>query len=94
MHPIAGPRTDSHLQPARLDWSCSKTPMLRKGMVVTLNTGDTARVESLAPDAPDKPIVVILRDRTGQAVKPRIVIDLRSQPDVYLVAVAPPAPAK
>ena len=49
------------------------------GSIVTLDTGEVARVISVQPGSPLRPVIMILRDANGVNVKEKIVIDLSKQ---------------
>lgn len=46
------------------------------GSIVRLDTEEVARVVSVKPGSPLRPVVMILKDAFGQSVKERIIIDL------------------
>ena len=54
------------------------------GSIVTLDTDEVARVVSVQPGSPLRPVVMILRDANGVNVKEKILIDLSKQdfPDI------------
>jgi HD-GYP domain-containing protein (c-di-GMP phosphodiesterase class II) len=54
------------------------------GSIVTLDTEEVARVVSVQPGSPLRPVIMILRDANGVNVKEKIVIDLSKQdfPDI------------
>ena len=49
------------------------------GSIVKLDTGEVARVVSVQPGSPLRPVVMVLRDAFGEAIKERIIIDLSKQ---------------
>ena len=49
------------------------------GSIVTLDTYEVARVVSVQPGSPLRPVVMILRDANGVNVKEKVVIDLSKQ---------------
>jgi len=49
------------------------------GSIVTLDTGEVARVISVEPGSPLRPVIMILRDANGVNVKEKVVIDLSKQ---------------
>jgi len=49
------------------------------GSIVALDTGEVARVTSVQPGSPLRPVVMILKDPSGANVKERIIIDLSKQ---------------
>ena len=49
------------------------------GSIVTLDTDEVARVVSVQPGSPLRPVIMILRNANGVNVKEKIVIDLSKQ---------------
>ena len=49
------------------------------GSIVTLDTAEVARVISVRPNSPLRPVIMILRDANGVNVKEKMVIDLSKQ---------------
>jgi len=49
------------------------------GSIVSLDTGEVARVIGTQPGSPLRPVVILLRDVRGEPIKERTVIDLSKQ---------------